>query len=367
MPASRLPVAIVQDHVVQIGGAERVLLVMAEALPDAPIFTGFYWPEEAAPAFRDLDIRPTVLDRVPGLRQRHRAALPVLPLAFGRLEVDADVVFCGSSGWAAGVKTRGRKIVYFHSLARWLHERDAYLAGRPRRETAGLALVEPWLRRWDRRAVLSADRHFVYSASMGDAVRAIYGIEPEILPPPVAVDPNGEAVAPVNVEPGFALCPCRLMAYKNIDAVVDAWRRRPADRLLVAGSGPEADRLRRSAPPNVTILGRVEDAGMRWLYRNCRLVVSAAYEPFGLITLEANAFGRPVAVLRQGGFRDTVIAGVTGEFFDEPAPDQIDAAVDEVAALTVDSSRLAAHAAQWSEDAFIGRVRAIVAEEAART
>jgi glycosyltransferase involved in cell wall biosynthesis len=359
-------VALVHDHLVQRGGGDRVLVSMARAFPSATVHTAFYRPENTYAELADFDIRPLPIGRIPRFNRHHRAALPLLAPSFGRLRLDADVVVCGSSGWAAGVRASGRKIVYFHALARWLHEREAYLAGWGRFPRLGLAAVAPWLRRWDDRAVRSAHRLFVYSPAMADQVRRVYGLEAEVLPPPVSVDPQGPA-QPVDLEPGFALCVCRLIAYKNIDLVIEAFRRRPGDRLVVVGSGPEEGRLRASAPPNVTLLGQADERTMRWLYANCRVMVSAAYEPFGLVTLEANAFGRPVAVFGQGGFRDTVVEGVTGRFFTELDPALISRAVDEVDVDAVDAATLQAHARRWSEEAFIANLRAIVAEEAARS
>lgn len=356
-------VVLVQDHLVQRGGAERVLLSMSKALPGAPIYTSFYWPEACYAEFERLDVRPARIDRLPSLRQRHRLTLPVLPFVFDRMRIDADVVVCGTSGWAAGARVSGRKILYFHSLARWLHEREGYLAESPLVQRVGSNALAPWLRRWDRAAVESGHRHLVYSSSMVTEVRRVYGIEAEVLAPPVNVDADGAERAPADLKPEFFLCPCRLMSYKNVDAVIEAFRARPGERLVVAGGGPEEERLRALAPSNVTLLGQVDDAAMRWLYRRCRAVVSAAFEPFGLITLEANAFGKPASALRRGGFEDTVVEGSTGTFFDELTPSSINTALDALDALTPDEDALRAHAAQWSEARFVARLQQIVAEE----
>jgi len=330
-------------------------------MPDAPIHTAFYWPEACAAELASLDIRPLALDRVPGLRRHHRAALPVLPLAFGRLHLDADVVLCASSGWAAGARTTGRKIIYFHSLARWLYEPDTYVADQSSIAKAGNRLLRPWLLRWDKAAVRSGDQHFAQSAVAAETASELYGIDVGVLPPPVVVRPDGPLDAVDGLEPGFVLCPCRLMKYKNVDVVIDAFRSRPDDTLVVAGGGPEETQLRARAPANVRLVGAMDDRQMRWLYQSCRAVVTAAIEPFGLITLEANAFGKPVAALDHGGFRDTVVAGVTGVRFAECTAEAVAEAIDKVDALDPDAAALVAHADQWSEARFIERLRKIVA------
>lgn len=348
----------------QRGGGERVLLAMHRALPAAPIHCAFYWPEQCLPELASADIRPFAIDRVPRLREHHRAALPVLPFAFGHATIDARVVVCGTSGWAAGVSTKGRKVLYHHAVARWIHEPASYLSGR-RALTRGLAAgLRPWLTRWDQRAVRSGHRHLVYSASMRRRVSDLYGVDAEVLAPPVTIDPTGERRPVAGAgDDGFLLCPCRVIAYKNIDVVVDALGAMPEHRLVVAGGGPDLDRLRAAAPRNVTFVGPVDDAGMRWLYSHCRAMISAAYEPFGLVTVEAAAFGRPSVVLRAGGFVDTVIDGESGVFFDEPTARAVRAAVAELDAAAFDEGTIRRQAAGYSETAFADRLRTIVAEE----
>lgn len=343
-----------------------MFLSIAKALPGATLHTAFYWPDATYAEFGDLPIRSSVADRVPGLARHHRAALPIMPLVFSAMRVEEPVVFCGTSGWAAGVRSAGRKILYFHSIARWLHERDAYVTGMGRVARAGLRVLDRPLRWWDRRAVGSGDRWLVYSSAMGDVVEQVYGMRPEVLPPPVVIDPDGPDEALPGLAPGYFLCPCRLMAYKNIDVLLRAFAGLPGELLVVAGDGPDAARLRSLAPSNVRFVGAVGDAGMRWLYRNAVAVVSAAFEPFGLVTLEANAFGTRAVVLREGGFRDTVVEGRTGVFFDVPDADAVRVAVGDLYRLPApDAAALRRHAEGWSESAFVTRVRTIVAEELA--
>ena len=158
------------------------------------------------------------------------------------------------------------------------------------------------------------------STVVAAAVREHYGIEAEVLPPPVMIDVTGSQDPVVGIEPGAFVCVSRLMGYKHVDAVVEAFTSMPDARLVVVGDGPDAVRVRPRAPGNVRILGEVSDAELRWLYANARGLMAAAYEDFGLTPLEAAAFGRPAAVLAAGGYLDTVIDGQTGVFFTEPDP-----------------------------------------------
>lgn len=357
-----MKVAIVHDYLTQRGGAERVVLSMLKAFPGAPLYTSLYDPEATFAAFRDADVRTLRLDRLRPLRGRHRVALPLLAPAFSRLRVSADVVVCSSSGWAHGTRVCGSKVVYCYAPARWLYQSRRYLGKNGGVARATLAVLRPYLVRWDRRAAASANLYLTSSTAVRDQILAIYGIEAEVLPPPYTIDPRGRTKRVEGLEPGFLLCVSRLLPYKNVDAVVAAFARLPESRLVVAGAGPESARLQTLAGGNVRFLGPVSDDELRWLYANCLGVVSASYEDYGLTPLEAAAFGKPACVLRWGGFLDTVAEETSGVFFDRVDVAEISEALDRLLAREWDSTAIKAHASAYSEDRFIERLRAIVDE-----
>ena len=359
---SRADIALAHDYLTQRGGAERVVLTLADGSPGATIHTALYDPDGTFPEFRDHTVVTSPLDRIRLLRDHHRLALPLLAPAFDRLHIDAEVTICSSSGWAHGAPVTGAKIVYCHNPARWLYQRDQYLAGSSRLSAAGMAVLAPPLRRWDQRAAATADRYLVNSRVVRARVADLYGIDADIIPPPVDIDVTGSRRPPAGVEPGAFLCVSRLLPYKNVGAVVEAFATRPAQRLVVVGTGPLADELTVSAPPNVTVLGRVDDDELRWLYGSCVGLVAASYEDFGLTPVEAAAFGRPAAALRWGGFLDTIEEGTTGVYFDEPTPGAIARAVDELATTTWSEEALVAHAGRYSPARFLGSVAAVVDE-----
>jgi glycosyltransferase involved in cell wall biosynthesis len=361
----RARVAFVQDHLVQRGGAERGLLSMLKAAPDADVYASFYHPDACYPEFRDIPMRTLPLDRIGPLRRHHRMALPLLPAAISRWRVEADVVVCGTSGWAQGVRTDGRKIVYCYALTRWLYEVEAYLKFRGVPSRAMLAALRPYLARWDRMTMSTAHRFVTEGTVMRDRLREIYGVEAEIVPLPNALDVDGPQRSVEGVEPGFFLCASRLVPYKNIDAVVAAFARLPAERLVIAGDGPLSATLRAMRPSNVVLNGVTSDDQLRWLYANCAATVSAAYEPFGLTPIEAAAFGKPSVVLRGGGFVDTVEEDETGVFFEEPTPAAVAAAISRFGCSSFRTSRILAKATEYGEPLFVERIRDVIQSEAA--
>jgi len=354
--------ALVHDYLTQQGGAERVVLTLADAHPGAVVHTSLYDPDGTFPGFRHHDVRTLPIDRVALLRHHHRLALPLLAPSFSRMHVDAEVAVCSSSGWAHGAHVTGAKVVYCHNPARWLYQPDQYLAGSSWLAGAGLAALSPPLRRWDARAAATADRYVVNSRAVRARVADVYGIDADVVPPPVDIDVTGPRRAPGGIEPGFVLCVSRLLAYKNVGAVVGAFRLLPDQRLVVVGTGPLADELAAQAPPNVTVLGRVDDDVLRWLYGACAGLVAASYEDFGLTPLEAAAFGAPTAALRWGGFLDTVVEGRTGSFFDTPTPDAIAGAVTGLVGRPWDADELQDHAALFAPPRFLSRMDEVVAE-----
>lgn len=361
-----MTVALVHDYLTQRGGAERVVLALRRAFPDAPVYTSLYDPDGTFPEFQAADVRPLPLNHLAPLRRRHRLALGLLAPSFSRLVVDADVVVCSSSGWAHGAAATGRKVVYCHAPARWLYQTERYLGRRPSRVArSALRVLRGPLSRWDLRAAASAHRYVVNSTAVQARVAELYGIEAQVVPAPPALDTSGPVERVPGVDGDFVLCVSRLLPYKNVGAVCEAFRLMPRVRLVVAGGGPGGEALRREAPDNVMVLGALDDARLRWLYRNCTGLVAASYEDYGLTPLEAAAFGKPSAVLRFGGFVDTVVESETGVYFDSPVPADVRAALVRLLRASWDGDRIRAHAAQFSEACFVDRMRRIVAEEGA--
>jgi glycosyltransferase involved in cell wall biosynthesis len=191
----------------------------------------------------------------------------------------------------------------------------------------------------------------------------VYGIEAEVVPPPPALDPTGPRYPVDGVEPGYLLCVSRLLPYKNVGPVVEAFADLPSERLVVVGVGPEEGRLSSAAPANARFLGSVSDEELRWLYANCTGLLAASYEDYGLTPLEAASFGKPSAVLRAGGFLDTVTDGLTGIFFDRPDPSSIKRAVRALARSSWCEEDLTSHAAHFSEERFLVRLRSVLRDQ----
>jgi len=369
-------VGIVHDYLTQRGGAERVVLAMHHAFPAAPVYTSLYEPDLTFPEFRDVDVRPSFLNRSQFLRRHHRFALPLLAHAFSKMEVDEKIVLCSSSGWAHGIHTMGTKLVYCHSPARWLYKSDDYFRKgqdvrndrRPATSLDGiqtsflvrmsLRAATPILRRWDRRAAASASAYYTNSSAVSDEISSVYGVLALVIPPPAPFAAVGPCEKPPAVaKDGFLLVVSRLLPYKNLDRMFALFAERPDLDLVVVGTGPLLRTLQQTAAPNIELLGNVNDGELRWLYENCSALIAPAYEDFGLTPLEAASFGKPTLALRRGGYLDTVSEGTSGYFFEDLNVSSMSGAIDKLSQNPLDSDEIRGHASQFSEERFVRTLR----------
>jgi glycosyltransferase involved in cell wall biosynthesis len=224
-------------------------------------------------------------------------------------------------------------------------------------------MARPLLEDWDRRAMGSADRYLAVSNETAARFRKVYGVDAEVLSPPPTLRAGGPEEPVEGVTPGYCLCTSRLLPYKNVGVLVEAMQYVPDVELLVVGDGPTRRFLEASSGPNVRFLGPVSDAQMRWLYRHCIGLVAASHEDYGLTPLEAATFGRPSAVLGEGGFLETVVEGTTGVYFENLAPHRVAAGIKELVGTTFDPFAIRAHANRYAPEAFKSRIREIVGEE----
>ncbi|MGP8008173.1 MAG: glycosyltransferase [Acidimicrobiales bacterium] len=353
---------IVHDYLTQRGGAERVVLAMARSFPGAPIVTSLYEPDATFPEFGAVQVDTSRLQGVALLRRSHRLALPLYAPVFSAMQVEADLVVCSTSGWAHGVSGTGRRLLYVHNAARWLYQTDDYLARQPRVvRSAAHALGAP-LRRWDRAHGRSADLVLANSETVRQRLARHWGVDAQVLYPPHGADIGAGREPVPGLEPGYLLAVSRLVPHKRVDVLTAAMEQLPDLQLVVVGSGPQAAALRQAAPANCVFLERVPDSRLRWLYANAAALLSASHEDLGLTPLEAMAFGRPVAVLRAGGFLETVLDGETGVFFDRPEPADVVGAVRRLLAHSFDGERIAAHARRFDEASFARQLRHFAAE-----
>jgi glycosyltransferase involved in cell wall biosynthesis len=315
-------VALVHDFLVDLRGADRVFLAIADIWPEAPIYTAVYDEEGTEGRFAHRDVRTSFLQRLRPTASTFRGLLPLYPSAIESFDLSGyDLVLSSSSAWAHAVicDEPTTHVSYCYNPFRYAwNDRDRTLASRP--DPISRAVLRTILRRWrqwDWVAAQRVDRYLTISKTAKARIKTYWGRDAKILHPPV--ETARFAPGPIG---DYYLVLSELMPHKRIDITVEAFNRLGLP-LVVAGDGPDARRLARAAGPTVTLRGRVSDNEAAELLSGCRALVSTAVEEFGIAAVEAQAAGRPVISVEAGGALETVKPGVTGAFFDGRVDDLV--------------------------------------------
>ncbi len=364
-------IAIVHDWLYTIGGAERVLKEILRCFPDADVFTLFdtlSGEDRAWLGFQQS--RTSFLQRIPGIAGLHRSLLPLMPFAIEQFDLSAyDLVISSSYAVAKGVITGPDQVhvSYIHSPMRYAWDlQHQYLresnGGLGLKTALARVLLHP-IRVWDASSSLRPDAIVANSAYIARRIRKAFGRSARVIHPPV------DLAQPADMHPKEDhFLTAWLVGYKNTQAVVEAFSALPSQKLIVAGSGPEAKKLKKIAGPNVSFTGFAPEAELRRLMGAARALIYAAEEDFGIVPVEAQAGGTPVIALGRGGARETVIASGpnrTGLFFEEPSPESIAASIGAFVASESTFSREAcrANALRFSAERFRHQFKLFVMSE----
>lgn len=333
-----MKVAIVHDWLTLKGGAETCLEQFLDLYPQADLFCVVdFLPERERGFLAGHKITTSFIQRLPGAAKRYRSYLPLMPIAIEQLDVTGyDLVISSSASVAKGVVTGPDQvhISYTYSPIRYAWDlQHQYLAesGLARGMKGRIArAVLHYVRTWDTRTANGVDQFVAISRFIARRIRKVYGREATVIYPPVDLD----RFTPGEAREDFYVTVSRLVPYKRIPLIAEAFRAMPERRLVVIGDGPEMPALRRAAGPNVTILGKQPDEVVVSHLRRAKAFLFAAEEDFGIAPLEAQACGTPVLAYGKGGALETIRGrdenGQTGMFFAEQTPDAITAAVERL-------------------------------------
>jgi len=369
-------VAIAHDWLVTLGGSELVLRELLRIFPGATVFTLIDKMAEPDRAFVGVArTRTSFLDRVPGVASTYRRLLPLFPVAMSRLDLgEFDVVISNSHAIAKGVRTRSHQlhVCYCLSPMRYAWDlRDQYL------KESGLARgirgyaanrVLDRLQRWDRANTSRVDSFVTLSRYIADRIERAYGRRATVIHPPVDVDyfDFDDSRSPGSGDYYFTMS--RFVPYKRIDLIARTFAQFPDRRLVIAGTGPDVQKIRAAAGPNVELVGRVDRDEARRLLGGARAFLFAAEEDFGIAPVEAQARGVPVIAFSRGGTQETVRGldddAPTGVFFDEQSEAAIAHAIRqfeqnahriEPTVCRVNAERFAEHVFRDEFSAFVER------------
>jgi len=297
-------------------------------------------------------VRTSYLAAIPGANRYFRALAPFYPGAFERFDFrDFDTIVSSTTSWAKGVRVpqNAVHVCYVNTVSRFAFAADRYV---PR-------FARPFVGRliaWDRAAAQRPTRFVANSANVARRIRTYYGRESDVLHCPVDL----ERFSPGAGRGDYFIVASRLLPYKRIELAIAAASLANVP-LLVAGTGPAEDRLRRLARgTTTTMLGFIPDERLNALLGDARAAIVPGEEDFGLVPLEAAAAGRPAIAYRGGGALETIVEGETGAFFDAPDAHSLAAVLRDFDASRFEGRRLREHAQSFSPARFVERLRAIV-------
>ena len=359
-----MKLAIVHDYLTQYGGAERVVEVLHEIFPEAPIYTSIYLPEQLPNGFRKMNIQVSFMQKLPFKDKHFKKYLLLYPKAIQSFNLtEYEMVLSSSSAFAKGAvtSTNACHICYCYTPARFIWDYERYVE----RENfngvirALLPFFIACLRKWDISTVKGVDCFVSISKNIQRKIRNCYGRDSEIIYPPV--DIKGFKISK-KIE-NYFLIVSRLNAYKRIDLVIEAFNKIKLP-LRIIGDGPYRKNLENLAGSNISFLKKVDEKILVENYSHCRALIFPGYEDFGLAPVEAQASGRPVIAYADGGALETVIDGDTGIFFEKQTVDSLIKAVEKFKDIeyTFDSDKIRNTAERFSKDMFKQKISDFIFE-----
>ena len=347
-----MKIAIVTDWLTNYGGAESVISAFHDLYPDAPVYTTMYRPSKMRELGKLPDVRTSYLNKIPG--GKHQWLLSLMPAAVEMMDLDEfDVVLSSCHSVSKGIITKPETlhISYCHTPMRYAWESwdfETRLQKFPKFLHPKIRKEIEKIREWDYCAAQRVDSYIANSSYIGTQIKKHYKRDSHVIYPPV----HTEKYEPIkNPAEDYYFSVGRLIPYKKFDLLVQAFNHLDK-KLIIAGTGPELDKLRKLAGPNVKVLGYVNDGELLRLYQNCKAFLFPQMEDAGIVPLEAMACGRPVIAYNKGGSLDTMIDGKTGIFFEKQTVKSLTDAIEKFEKKEFDPAFIRKHAEKFDVENF---------------
>ena len=357
-----MKVAVVCDWLVVYAGAERVVEQILNVYPEADLFCVVdFLPENERTFIKNKRTHTTFIQKLHGAKRHYRSYLPLMPIAIEQLDVtDYDLVISSSHCVAKGILTGPNQvhISYVHSPIRYAWDlTHQYMneAGLNHGLKGMMAkIILHYMRLWDTRTANGVDYFIANSKFIARRIKKVYGRGAAVIYPPVDVD----AFEYCEKKKDYYLTASRLVPYKKVKLVVEAFNEMPDKKLVVIGDGPDFAKIKAIAKDNIIMMGYQPFSVLKEKMQHAKAFVFAAEEDFGITPVEAQACGTPVIAYGKGGALETIKENDTGIFFTEQNSESIIETVmrfENIESITAKSCRL--NAEKFSIENFVENMK----------
>lgn len=330
-------IAFIHDWLTVYSGAERVLEQMIDCFPESDLFSLIdFVPEKDRDFMRGKKPFVSFLQRLPFMKRYYRHALPLMPLAIEQHDLSSyDIIISSSHAVAKGVLVGPDQlhICMCYSPIRYAWDlqhqylRESNLTLGPLSWMARIILH--FMRIWDARTSNGVDHFIAISGFIARRIKRVYGRSSTVIYPPVDVSAFTIGTGDRSGRDGFYLTASRMVPYKKMDLIAEAFTKMPSRKLVIIGDGPQMESVRAKSGSNVQVLGFQAHSVLRDHLQRARAFVFAAEEDFGIAPLEAQACGTPVIAFGKGGALETILDGKTGLLFEDQTVESICQAVEK--------------------------------------
>ncbi|KKQ95689.1 MAG: putative glycosyltransferase [Candidatus Woesebacteria bacterium GW2011_GWB1_43_14] len=343
---------IVYDRVNKWGGAERLLLSLNKIFPEAPLYTSVYSPDSAKWAKAFPKVSPSFLQKIPGALNNHDKLALLMPLAFESFDFrEFDLVISVTSEAAKGIITRPetRHLCICLTPTRYLWSGyDDYFNTLMKKSVSKIAV--DYLRNWDKVAAQRPDTMIAISKEVQKRIKKYYGRESEVIYPPAGELKTNNLKLKINTHDYFLIV-SRLVSYKRVDLAIKVFNELDLP-LVIVGTGSEERKLRQMSKKNIIFTGRLTESELANYYYRSKALVFPQKEDLGLVSLEAQNFGKPVIAFYGGGAKETVINNKTGVFFYTQSVSELKNALKKFSGMKFSEKIIKKNSARFSEKRF---------------
>lgn len=307
-----MKIAVVCDWLVTYAGAEKVLEQILNIYPEADLFALVdFLDEDKRDFIKHKKVTTSFIQYLPKAKTKYRSYLPLMPLAIEQLDLSKyDLIISSSHCVAKGIMTGPNQvhISYVHSPIRYAWDlQHQYLreAGLTKGIKGWLAkIILHYMRIWDTRTSNGVDYFIANSKFIAKRIWKCYRREADVIYPPVDV----EAFEYCDQKEDFYLTASRMVPYKKMDLIVEAFTQMPDKKLIVIGTGPDFDKIQKIAQShdNIKLMGYQPFNVLKEHMQKAKAFVFAAEEDFGITPVEAQACGTPVIAYGKGGALETI-------------------------------------------------------------